>query len=309
MNRTATHLTRILALIPWVIAHPGSSVAEVCSRFGYASSRDLIRDLDLVFVCGLPGYGPGDLMVAYVEEDEVVVDMADYFAAAPNLTAAESLALLAAGMTVLASGQGSDPLGSAVEKLGRALLPDADEMLIVDMDAEPELAATLRTAASEGRVVEIEYTGLARGEHTVRSIEPWIVYASMGNWYVSAYCRRAVGDRVFRLDRIRRATVTDESFAVPDPRPAPPDGYVATEDDVVATIELHRGAHWVPEYYRVEEVERDGDRRVVRFSTYEPMVAAQLLLRLGPTATLLEGEEARAALGELRKDLLARYGV
>lgn len=307
MTRTASHLTRILALIPWVIAHPGSSVEEVCERFGYSSSRELLRDLDLVFVCGLPGYGPGDLMVAYVEEDQVIVDMADYFAAAPNLTAAESLALLAAGMTVLAAGQGSDHLNSAVEKLGRALLPDADQMLIVDMDAEPELAASLREAASEGRVVEIEYTGLASGQHTVREIEPWIVYASMGNWYVSGHCRLAAGGRVFRLDRIKRATPLDETFRVPDPRPEPPTGYISTEDDVVATIELGRGALWVLEYYRVEVVERDANRAVVRFSTYEPMVAAQLLLRLGPSATLIEGPEVATALTTLRTSILRRY--
>ncbi|MEX2279395.1 MAG: WYL domain-containing protein [Acidimicrobiia bacterium] len=309
MSRTATHLTRILALIPWVIAHPGSSVDDVCARFGYESTRDLLRDLDLVFVCGLPGYGPGDLMVAYVEDDQVIVDMADYFASAPNLTAAESLALLAAGMTVLASGQGSDELGSAVDKLGRALLPDADEMLFVDMDAEPELAETLRKAAVEGRVVEIEYTGLARGEHTVRDIEPWTVYASMGNWYVSAHCRRAGGERVFRLDRVRRAAVRDETFEPPSPRPEPPIGYVATEDDVVATIELRRGALWVLEYYRLEVVERSEDSAVVRFSTYEPLVAAQLLLRLGPNATLLDGPQVAASLATLRTSLLTRYSA
>ncbi len=307
MSRTASHLTRILALIPWVIAHPGTSVEEVCRRFGYPSTRELIRDLDLVFVCGLPGYGPGELMVAYVEDDEVIVDMADYFAAAPRLTAAESLALLAAGMTVLAAGQGSSELGSAVEKLGRALLPEGDDLLIVDLEAEPELASLLRNAAAAGRVVEIEYTGLARGQHTVREIEPWLVYGAMGNWYVSSYCRRAGDERVFRLDRIRRAAPTGESFEVPSPRPEPPDGYVPTEDDVVVEIELDRRAFWVLDYYRLEEIERDEERAVVRFSTYEPLVAAQLLLRLGPAARLLEGPEVATALTTLRSTLLARY--
>ena len=28
--RTAQRLTRILAMLPWVIAHPGATVAEVC---------------------------------------------------------------------------------------------------------------------------------------------------------------------------------------------------------------------------------------------------------------------------------------
>ncbi len=65
-------------MVPWVIAHPGATVRDVCERFGYTRD-ELIADLNLVFVCGLPGYGPGDLMVAYIEDDEVVIDMADYF--------------------------------------------------------------------------------------------------------------------------------------------------------------------------------------------------------------------------------------
>jgi glyoxylase-like metal-dependent hydrolase (beta-lactamase superfamily II) len=44
----------------------------VCSRFGYTRA-ELARDLAAVFVSGLPGYGPGDLMVAYIDGDEVVV--------------------------------------------------------------------------------------------------------------------------------------------------------------------------------------------------------------------------------------------
>ena len=98
--RTAQRLARILAMLPWVIAHPGAEVTAVCERFGYTRA-ELVADLNLVFVCGLPGYGPGELMDAFVDEDEVVVDAADYFSRPVRLTAAEALMLLAAGMAVL----------------------------------------------------------------------------------------------------------------------------------------------------------------------------------------------------------------
>jgi len=101
--RTAERLARILAMVPWVIAHPGAQVDEVCRRFGY-DRDDLVRDLNLVFVCGLPGYGPGDLMEAYLDDDEVVIDMADYFARPVKLTAVEALMMLAGGMAILSSG-------------------------------------------------------------------------------------------------------------------------------------------------------------------------------------------------------------
>lgn len=305
-DRTASRLTRILAMLPWVIEHPGATVDEVCERFGY-SRKELIKDLDLVFVCGLPGYGPGDLMVAYVEEDQVIVDTADYFARAPRLTAAEGLALLASGMTVMATGQGSDVLASAVDKLANALVPDGYEILTVDLSAEHDLADRLRSAATEGRVVEIVYTTLSRGDTSTRKIEPWTVFTSLGNWYVSAHCRESEAERIFRLDRIQSITETAERFEPPASPPEPEVRYTPSEEDVTAVIRLKPPAFWVSEYYPVEVVSEKADSRTVRFSAYDATVAAQLLIRLGADAALLEGDEVRAAVDDLRARMLRRY--
>lgn len=306
--RTAGRLTRILAMLPWVIAHPGTRVDEVCDRFGY-TERDLIRDLELVFLCGLPGYGPGDLISAEIVDGTVVVETADYFADAPRLAPAEALALLAAGMTVLSSGQGSPELGSAVSKLGAAILPEGADLLTIDVEVEPELAGLLRQAAADGSVVEITYTSLGRGETTRREVEPWTVFTSLGNWYLVGWCRRADGERVFRVDRIREAHLTGAGFEVPERRPEPEIRYTPSEDDVVAEIALGPGARWVAEYYPVEVLSDDGDELVVRFWAYDPRVGAGLLLRLGPDAELRSGPEVAAALEELRTSLLARYGA
>jgi proteasome accessory factor C len=303
--RTAGRLTRILAMLPWVIAHPGTPVDEVCSRFGYTRA-ELVRDLQLIFMCGLPGYGPGDLIYADIEDDRVVVETADYFADAPRLSPAEALALLASGMTVLASGQGSEELASAVDKLGSALFPEG-EPLTIDVEAEPELVTLLRQAAAAAEAVEITYSSLGRGETTERVVEPWAVFSSLGNWYLRAHCRRAGGERVFRIDRIRRATPTGERFTPPPGSPSTEVSYSPSEDDVVAEISLGPAARWVAEYYPVEVVDDEPDELRIRFWAYDPGVAAGLLLRLGPDGSLIEGAEVRSALDELRQRLLARY--
>lgn len=306
--RTVTRLTRILAMLPWVIAHPGVTVDEVCDRFDY-SRKQLLEDLDLVFVCGLPGYGPGDLMVAYVEDDEVIVDTADYFAGAPRLSPVESVALLASGLAVLGSGGGSDALGRAVEKLTRSLLPDEPDLLTVDLnETEPEFSQLLTDAATDGRVVEIVYTTLSRNDTTTRQIEPWVVFTSLGNWYVSAWCRKAVAERVFRIDRIRAAETTGEGFEPPSRLPPAEVRYVPDDDDVTCVIELLAPARWMTEYYPVSIVSSTDDVTVIEFSASDPSVAAGLLLRLGGGARLLEGAEVSQALGELRSAVLERYG-
>jgi len=303
--RTARRLSRILGMLPWVIANPGATVAEVCTRFGYTQD-ELVKDLNLVFVCGLPGYGPGDLMVAYIDDDEVVVDMADYFARPVRLTPAEGLVLLAAGMAIIASGVAPPALHSAVAKLRSALLPD-DGSIVVDVPAEPALVEELRTAALEGRVVEIEYTSLSSGRTTTRRIEPWVVFSTMGNWYVTAWCRRAGDERVFRVDRIRSVSPTDDAFAVPEQPPPPEVRYSPSVDDVTARIRLSPSARWVADYYPVDVESDDPDAMVVVFSSGEPSVAARLLLRLGAQAELLGGPEVAAALDRLRTSIIARY--
>lgn len=304
-SRTAQRLNRILAMLPWVIANPGATVDDVCTRFGY-TRRQLAADLDLVFVCGLPGYGPGDLMVAYIDEDEVVVEMADYFSQPLRLTAPEALGLLASGMAVASAGSPSPALQRGIDKLRRIVLPDDPDALVVDL-AEPELVGELRDAATAGQVVHLTYTGLASGETTQRDVEPWSVFSTMGNWYLRGHCRRAGAERVFRVDRIRGVAPTGDVFEPPPDVPPPVVQYTPSEEDVRAVIRLGPRSRWVADYYPVEIVNDDGDSLTVRFSAAGPAVAARLLLRLGADADLVEGSEVGAALADLRSRIRARY--
>ena len=306
MSRTARRLTRILSMVPWVIAHQGASVREVCERFGY-TERELLEDLNLVFVCGLPGYGPGDLMVAYVENDEVIVDMAEYFSRPFRLTPAEALGLLASGSALVSTSQAPEGLEQAVGKLASALGIDPDETVVVDLAGESALVAVLRRGVSEQRVVSLTYTSLGKGETRERLVEPWSVFSTLGNWYLSGFCRTAGAERVFRVDRIQQAHLTDESFTPPQEPPPPEVRYTPSEDDVRATIELGDRARWVAEYYPVEVLSDSGSKMVIEFSAADASVAARLLLRLGTDARLVKGPETEAALEGLRDRILARY--
>jgi len=134
-DRTASRLSRILALIPYVLSKDGVPVSEILERFGYNEAQ-LTKDLNTVFFCGLPGYTPGDLMEAYIDGDEVIIDAADYFARAPRLTSTEAFGLMAAGMAIVGSGQGSPELEKAVAKLTKALLPDAGTSISVVVSGE-----------------------------------------------------------------------------------------------------------------------------------------------------------------------------
>jgi proteasome accessory factor C len=299
--KTAKRLTRILSMLPYVIANPGVSVDELSDRFGYRR-KELIDDLNLVFLTGLPGYGPGDLIDATVEDDEVYVDTADYFARPLRLTAPEALALLASGMALTSAGQGPPALESAISKLSAVVAPEAEGGLVVDLK-EPEYVGLLREAIESSRAVSLTYTAIGSGKTTERLVEPWSVFSANGNWYLSAFCRTAGAERVFRVDRIRAAAGTAEGFTPPETAPPPEVRYTPGEEDVRSTIRLGPAAQWVADYYPVEDL---GDG-MIRFSSSDPAVAARLLLRLGDDAELVDGPEVADLLATYREGIRTRY--
>lgn len=305
-SRTVSRLSRILALIPYVLNREVAGVGEIMERFGY-SQEQLTRDLNTIFVCGLPGYGPGDLMEAYMDEDEVIIDAAEFFTKAPRLTPSEALGLLAAGMTVLGSGEGSPALESAVAKLSKVVMPDADTSLTVDVLDESQNVGTLRDAAADGRVVRIVYRSVGKEETTERDVEPWSVFTTLGRWYLLGHCRLVEGQRTFRVDRIKQLEVLDETFEPPQSVPEPGVGYSPSKDDVSCVIDLMPRARWVLEYYPVDVVRESSRTTRIRFHSPDTEVPARLLLRLGQDGRLVEGDAVAARVEAIGRSLLAKY--
>lgn len=305
-SRTVSRLSRILALIPYVLDRESADVSEIMERFGYTEEQ-LTRDLDTIFVCGLPGYGPGDLMEAYIDEDEVIIDAAEFFSKAPRLTPIEALGLLASGMTVIGSGEGSPALESAVRKLSRVVMPDADTSLVVDVLDQSHHVGTLRDAAAARQVVHIVYRSVGKEETTERDIEPWSVFVTLGRWYVYGHCRLVDGPRTFRVDRIRELEVLDEVFDPPDDVTTPGVGYSPSKEDITCVIDLSPEARWVLEYYPVEIVRESSKTTRIRFHSPDAEVPARLMLRLGARGRLVEGAEVAVRIEEIGRSLLARY--
>jgi proteasome accessory factor C len=285
-------LQRVLALVPWILAHPGVTIEELASRFE-VSARELERDLELLPMCGLPPYTADRLIDVSVVDGGVEIRLAEYFERPLRLTPAEGLALLAAGRALLAV-PGSDadgPLATALAKLDDAL--GAPGSLAVDVGASDQLARLQDAAAADERV-EIDYYSFARDEMTTRTIDPWRVFHAFGTWYVAGWCHRAVGERLFRVDRVRAVRETGEHF---DPATRGDDElrdlvYHPSADDPRVKLRLAPAAEWVVESHPHESARRrkDGSWEVV-LAVSEPAWLERLLVSLGPDATVVAPAE------------------
>lgn len=314
---TLARLERILVMVPWLLEHPGTSVEEVCRRFG-TSREELTADLDILGYCGLPGYGGGDLVQAWIAGDRVVVRMADFFRRPLRLSLREALTLLLAArmMTAVAGLEESAALRRAEARLTELLASatgevgeEVDPRISVDLGGPgDEHLPTLRRAIEEGRVVRLTYRSASTAQVTDRAVEPWALTGSLGSWYLQGYCRAADGPRAFRLDRIRDLEVTGEAT---DPTARPPGPVSATyqpgPDDERIVLDLRSDAWWVADWAVVEQVSEHGAVRRITLRTARREWVTRLVLSLGDGATVVEPADLRASVAALARTVLERY--
>jgi proteasome accessory factor C len=314
-GRLAVRLRRILVMLPYAIHHPGVSVDELARKFG-TSKRDLIDDLKLLFMCGLPGYGPGDLIDVSYESDRVYVRMADYFSAPLRLTPAEAIALYAgsAAIAALPEMEEADSLRRAVAKLGRALGADSpqDGGIEVQLTTGPvEHLRNLQRALENNKQIRLEYLSASTGELTSRTVEPWGLIATVGHWYLIAWDHLRNDERMFRTDRIKSVVVLADEAEVPDDFDAAAYQGAFTGNDGSASFRMEISpvaAAWFEDYYRVTSSEGlpDGWKRV-ELETANPRWAAGLILQLGGEVRAVAPESILQETRSLASAIAARY--
>jgi len=300
---TAARLPRLLSLVPWLLNHPDVTLAETAAAFD-VTPKQIRSDIQLLFLCGLPGGSPGDLIDIDVEGDRIRLLDAQVLDRPLRLTADEGMALLVA-VRALADVPGLtdlDALNRIRAKLELAVGGQGDlsqPAVTVSLEgAESEALEHVREALAEGKRLHLTYLGAARDEVTERDVDPLRLAAKEGRLYLEGWCHRVEAMRLFRTDRIRTATVLGIA-ASPPPAAVPRDLeeglFQPSPDQQLVELRLGDGAQWVADYYPCEYV-RAGDGRdlVIGLRTPDPAWVRALLLRLGGRAQVIAPEDLAA---------------
>jgi proteasome accessory factor C len=302
-------LTRLLSVIPWVARQDdGALIEDIINRFDYPRAQ-LLDDLqEVVFFVGVHPFTPDSLIEVEIGDERVHIRYADWFSRPLRLTPEEGARLLTAGRSVLPLTETDDddnagPLLRALTKLGTALGEGAADAVEVRLGHAPsDTLAILREAVAVQRQVDIEYYTYGRDELTQRRVDANRLFSDQGNWYLSGWCHRADGERVFRVDRIRTVSLSDEPNS--DVAPTIVSSFSPGGDDPRVVLRLAQSARWVIEQYPVERVIEDGDHIEVTMAVTAIAWLERLLLRLGPAAEMLSVDATVPS--DLRRDAAAR---
>ncbi len=292
----------MLVMLPWLMERGEVPVAEMADRFGLTEDQ-LVKDIELVSMCGLPPY-VDELIDVWIDEGIVSTGVPRVFTKPLRLSAPEGFALLAAARVAmqLPGADADGPLARALDKLAAAL----GDVVTVDQP-QPPATGIIAAAVDAAERVRVTYWSASAEASSERDITPRRVFLDRGRWYVVADDHRSGESRIFRIDRIEACATTgvfDEHRKVEAPTG---DDWFADADLPVAQLQLQDSARWVIERYPTRSVRPSDAGLVVELTVTDPRWLRELLLRLGPSARVLQPTEWRDLGADAAQALLARY--
>lgn len=214
MNRT----DRLYALVEELRARaPRTMRAVELAKHFEVSTRTIERDLLALQEAGVPIWArPGPSGGYSLNVDTTLPPL--------NLTPAEATALATAlaashAMPFAAAGRSALKKVTAVMAAGprESASTLASRVRVARDPGSPvdQVSPLMQQALLDCVAVELTYRD-GHGRETVRVVEPAGLFGVSTGWYLAAWCRLRQAPRIFRLDRIARATLTHESIT---PRP------------------------------------------------------------------------------------------
>ena len=214
VDTAAVRALRSMDLIPYVLENPGVSIAELSAKFSVTQAQ-IESDLQLVFMCGLTGYTPYELIdVAF--EDGVVSVIDPQVLDKPRKFSSNEIVVIALGLKILIDINQTN--STALTKLKRlsekiAKLGSNKSILMAGDVSMFPFFEIISKSISEQRILDLQYHSLIKDQITQRLVLPEKLYFLNGSLYLSALDIDIDSDRVFKVDLIKECKVGEQVAA------------------------------------------------------------------------------------------------
>jgi proteasome accessory factor C len=209
VKKTSTPIeqtARLLDLVPFLLTHQGIAVEDLAKQFA-VTQEVILDDLNTLWMCGLPGYTPLELIDLEFDSGYVTIRNADPLAKVRALGGSEMVAL-ALGLDLLLNGLGDLPteITDRIVQLSERVRSVIGSQITITEAAQSQVRAVIDRAIAERANVSIAYFSPQRDEVKERIISPFGFFTEGSFEYLEAFCELAGAARTFRLDRIKTAS-------------------------------------------------------------------------------------------------------
>ena len=301
----AQRLHGLLSMLPWLMQRQQVRVSEMARQFNI-SEADLVEDLELASMCGVPPYTPFDLADLWIDGEYINVGPNKQFEQRLRLSAHEAftLSVLASAADDIPGFSYGEHLRSALAKLHRVL---GDNVVDVETTS-PEFLDAVTAAAEDGEVLNITYWTPSRNEESQRSVVVRSVFSDKGNWYMSADDSASGERRHFRIDRIRALHGTGEHSAVAHEPVAIPQWFENAPQTETVTAHIAPHAAWIVESYPCRSITENTDGSFdVEMAISSEHWLSRIVLRAGDGITISSPSHLVDVAQRAAQQVLARY--
>ncbi|MEL7648139.1 MAG: YafY family protein [Sedimentibacter sp.] len=210
---------RLVSIIMILLDKERIGAQELADMFE-VSPRTIYRDMDAINMAGIPvcsasGVGGGFEIMPKYKIDNKFFSTAD-------------LSAILMGLSGLSNMIRGDELAKALAKI-KSFIP-ADRAKDIELkvnqiyiDLSPWMGnrniqlylEIVKTALQESRLLSFEYAD-HYGNRTARTAEPYQLVLKNSHWYLQGYCHKRSDYRLFKLSRISRLQIQEETFTPRD---------------------------------------------------------------------------------------------
>jgi len=289
---------RLLDLVPYLTTHQGIAITELARTFN-TTVKEITDDLNTLWMCGLPGYTPLELIDLEFESGFVSIRNAETLAAPRALDRAEALSIYM-GLDLLAAELSGSSVSLAAEIANlqeqlRSHLISAPQVQIEASLRSEFRALILRTIRRRGWL-EITYHSAANDLVTKRQVAPYELSQSGSHEYLQGYCDSAKAIRNFRADRIVEiAEIADQLW--------PSNQIAADQEAIEYEVRIHAASRQVREVLP----QLSADSATATIQGFSASWISRAILSLGGQVEATGPSEIRAAVRARAKAALENY--
>ena len=294
LERTA----RLLDLVPYISSHQGISLKELAQTFKVDQGQ-MTSDLTTLWMCGLPGYTPLELMDLDFESGFVTIHNAETLSKPRAISFDEGVALVL-GLDLLRSAISPDrnDLLERIDLLSQRLaglikLPSA---LSATTPVNQEVSSAVSEALRSRMGLQIIYHSLYRDELSTRIIFPIEMVEKDGHFYLSSYCYNALDFREFRVDRIQGAMVQAVQKEIPKS--------TIEKSSYTATIKVLTPTRAIAERFKQSQLAVNA---TFDFETYSLQWMERSIMASGGAVCLQSPPDVRKSIAVMAQSMLDCY--
>jgi len=212
VETAAARAIRLIDLVPYLHNHPGISLKEVAEEFG-VTVPEIVKDLDLLFMCGLPGYTPLELIDLSIDDGIVSLREPQNLDSPRRFSQTEALIIRVAlaALEELLPDSKRVKVRELREKFTRLFTHQVpNEAIYFESDSERTKLKVISDSMVQGKKLFITYMNPTKSQITERKISVTAVIPESNRTLIEAWCDLSNGVRTFNLANMRSVNLIDE---------------------------------------------------------------------------------------------------